>query len=112
MTIGKIFLNDAGEIESTAGGTFRLLWNPEEAGYIIIENSHPSFPCNYWYKPSSEGGGSGIVAKGDKIPIISNTNIENEGFEVHFGQADGTSGWCSVWLQYFNGKLVGHYMKY
>jgi hypothetical protein len=43
--------------------------------------------------------------------IVKGTNIPNGFLEIHFGQADGTAGWCLVWLQFFNEKMVGHFIK-
>jgi len=91
-----------------------LYWDRTN-GEIELTNTSGDW-CDYWWQPqkgATTSGNSGTTANGtSNIAIISGTNNNDYGFEVHFGQADGTTGWCSVWLQYANGRLVGHYIKY
>lgn len=114
MSMGKIHLSSNGTILSTDGGTRVLYWDKTN-GQIEITNTSGDW-CDYWWqaqKGASTSGGSSALANGtSNYAIISGTNSNDYGFEVHFGQADGTEGWCSVWLQYANGHLVGHYLKY
>ncbi len=113
MSIGKIYLSSDGEIVSTAIGTIDLYWDKTN-GEIEIHNTQAD-NCEYWYQVqdgSSTSGNSSSIAGTTDSAIISNTNVNNKGFEIHFGIADDTTGWCSVWLQYVNGYLVGHYMNY
>jgi hypothetical protein len=114
MSIGSIFLTEDGTILSTAGGAMELFWDLTH-DRIILYNSFNDV-IGFWWKTqrgTTAEGSSGIISKGENLDIIpSHVNIDAEGFEIHFGQLNGTGGWCSVWLQYFDGKMVGHYIKY
>lgn len=114
MTMGKVYLTANGNIATAYGAYFALYWN-KSTGQISIINTHPTDYCDYWFQTqkgsTTEGNASGI-AGATTTPIIFGTNTNGYGFEVHFGVADGQLGWCSVWLQYANNCLVGHYIKY
>ena len=114
MSMGKIHLTSSGTILSTDGGTRVLYWDKTN-GQIEITNTSGDW-CDYWWqaqKGATTSGGASALANGTfNYAIISGTSSNSYGFEVHFGQADGTEGWCSVWLQYAHGDLVGHYLKY
>jgi hypothetical protein len=114
VSMGKIYLTGNGTILSTTGGTRVLLWD-ETNGEIEITNTSGDW-CDCWWqaqKGATTSGGSSATANGtSNVAIITGTNTNDYGFEIHFGQADGTNGWCSVWLQYANGAMVGHYIKY
>jgi len=92
----------------------QLIWDKTN-GEIEITNNSPD-SCHYWWqaqKGPTTSGNSGVISDGsENVPIISGINTDSYGFEVHFGQADGPYGWCSVWLQYAKGTLVGHYILY
>ena len=113
-TMAKVFLTADGTIVSTRAGGYVLSWDKTN-GEIELSNTSGDW-CDYWWqaqKGATTSGNSGATNTGtSNVAIISGTNNNDYGFEVHFGQADGTGGWCSVWLQYANGGLVGHYMKY
>jgi hypothetical protein len=117
LTMGKVFLTGTGtlNIVTIAGGTFALNWEVS-GNWIEIINTNPTLQCNYWYLRqdglTTTTGNSLLVNPLANKKIITPINTANTGFEIHFGQADGTAGWCSVWLQYYNGALVGHYIKY
>lgn len=112
VSMGKINLTGTGNIDiiSIAGGTFSLKW--EVGNWIEINNTN-SIICNYWYQKQdgvTSTGDASFVNAGTNKKIITGISTNNTGFEIHFGQADGTAGWCSVWLQYYNGALTGHYI--
>lgn len=114
MSTGRIFLDKSGLIISIEGERFLLEWENLE-GTISLTNNSDAFPCNYWAKKISgttTTGKSGEVPPKDKVSVITGTNLDNNGFEIHFGKADQTGSLCSVWLQYYNGSLVGHYTIY
>ena len=116
MTMGKVYLTGhGGNIVTDAGGTFTLTWNAD-GDWILLTNTNTA-KCSWWYyiqnPEAPTTGNTGVVDPSTDMKIITPvaTN-DNTGFEIHFGQADGTAGWCSVWLQYCHGVMVGHYMKY
>jgi len=112
MSTGRILMSEQGEVQSTYGGRFILLWDSGK-GELQISNEDGSIPCDYWFKKISKEDpeeGSGTVPYSSMITIITGTNLNGSGFEIHFGQ--GHMGFCSVWLQFFDGKLSGHYSKY
>ncbi|MDP2895622.1 MAG: hypothetical protein Q8Q12_03565 [bacterium] len=114
VTMGKIYLATSGTILSTDGGTRVLYWDATNSE-IELTNTSGDW-LDYWWqaqKGATTSGNSGATATGtSNVAIISGTNSNDYGFEIHFGQADSTEGWCSVWLQYANSTLVGHYIKY
>jgi hypothetical protein len=114
VSMGKVYLTGSGTIISTDGGNRILLWDKTNQQLEITNNTVDW--CDYWYQSQKGGTTAGnsdaIVPSTSNVAIIGGTNSNGYGFEVHFGQADGTAGWCSVWLQYANGTLVGHYIKY
>lgn len=114
ISAGRIFIKEKGVIISLDGGRFVLDWDNGE-GVISLINNSDEFPCNFWAKKIAgtvTTGISGEVPPKDKGTVITGTNVNNSGFEIHFGKADQTGSLCSVWLQFFNGALVGHYQIY
>jgi hypothetical protein len=113
MEMGRIYLKEPGEIQSILGGTFILSFNPA-ASLIRLENINKDFNCNYWYRivngPTSTVG-SGILVYNTSVDIIKDKIFDNTGFEIHFGQTNAATGYCSVWVQYYSGTLIGHYLK-
>ncbi|NQT84516.1 hypothetical protein HQ563_15950 [bacterium] len=116
VSMGKIFLTGDGTILATDLGRRELYWDRTN-GDIEITNTSGDW-CDYWWqaqKGATTSGGSGAIPTVSNVVIISGFGLgspNDYGCEVHFGHADGTAGWCSVWLQYANGNLVGHYIKY
>ncbi len=114
VSMGRISLTTGGTILTTDGGTRVLLWDKTN-GEIELTNSSGDF-LDFWWQTQTfgtfAGGGGATSPATSNVVIISGTNSNTKGFEVHFGQADGAKGWCSVWLQYANGRLVGHFIKY
>lgn len=114
MSTGRIFLNRKDIIINIEGGRFVLEWDNGD-GVILITNNSDELLCNYWamkISGTTTTGKSGEVPPRERVSVISETNLNNNGFEIHFGKADETGTLCSVWLQYFNGALVGHYQIY
>ncbi|HNW90643.1 MAG TPA: hypothetical protein PKN48_13340 [Bacteroidales bacterium] len=110
---GKVYLNASGTIASTRGGTYILSW--DGADNIQLTNTSGDW-CDVWWitiKGAVMASGTNATATGtSNVNIISGVDDANDyGFEIHFGQADGTGGWCSVWLQFANSRLVGHYIN-
>jgi len=107
---GRIFLNENGAIQSTAGEKFVLKWRME--GLVTLENLTGALPCHYWWRMITKGAstsGAGVV---EDIPsdIIAGASEDGTAFEVHFGHPD--AGYCSVWVQFIQGSLIGHYQKF
>ena len=113
LSVGKINLREGGVILFTAAGNMELTW--DFANDRIMLNNKMSYDIAYWWKSQKDDtseGKTGFVAKGENQEILSGVNYPLAGFEIHFGQANGSDGWCSVWLQYMDLTMVGHYMKY
>lgn len=115
VSMGKIYLTGSGTILSTDGGTRVLYWDAVN-DEIELTNTSGDY-LDYWWqaqKGTTTSGDANSLATGNSnhaiITEIGSTNCY--ACEVHFGQADGQEGWCSVWLQYANNRLVGHYIKY
>lgn len=113
VSMGKIYLTATGNIIQTFGTSYTLYWI-KATGEVYIYNYSTTEKCEYWYRTAAGATGSGsLAAGGSASTFISGIGFtDGVGVEVHFGSAHGQQGWCSVWLQYANGSLVGHYMKY
>jgi hypothetical protein len=115
VTMGKIYLTTSGTILSTDGGTRVLSWDAANSE-IELTNTSGDW-LDYWWQAqkgiTTSGDATSLGTGNSNVAIISGIGTTNcYGCEVHFGQADGEEGWCSVWLQYANSRLVGHYIKY
>jgi hypothetical protein len=113
MSFGKIYLTADGDILATYSSAFVLHWI-KATGEIYIYNYSVTDKCEYWYRTSGGAAASGsLAAGGTASTFISGIGFsDGVGAEIHFGSAHGQQGWCSVWVEYGNGRLVGHYMKY
>jgi hypothetical protein len=114
MFMGQVSLTGTGTIitTTTKNGTFELYWD-KDGGSIELMNKDTDIPCIYWFQTQSgttTTGGSSIIVAGDGDKIINGTNTDYKGFEIHFTPADGSSGMCSIWLQYYDGILTGNYI--
>lgn len=112
MWMGKILATETGILLKDGSDRFILSWNRDD-GTLELANEDESVPCDFWFKIITKETlieDSGTVAPKDKSIIITDTNVNGNGFEIHFGQ--GHIGFCSVWLQFFDGRLSGHYMKF
>ena len=111
---GKIYLTETNLVQSTASGTFQLIWFMED-GRLSIRNENITHPCSYWYnvyKPESPTAEEkhGMLEFHEYV-LIESMNIDGTSLEIHFGQSHSEAGFCSVWLQYYKGSLSGHYTK-
>lgn len=110
MIVGEIYSEIYGTLLSAGG--FVLAWdvNTDE---ITITNDNP-FDGAYWYTMQAEPAVPtkffGPLAAEDKLSITGWNSTDFGGFEIHFGQIGAGGTWCSVWLQYFDGKITGHYI--
>jgi hypothetical protein len=114
VSVGRIYLPGSGDIISTDSGRRYIYWNAT-AGTIRLYNEVNDDWCDYWWqtqKGAATAGNSGFLSADNWTDIITGIDTNGYGMEIHFGQADGTAGWCSVWLQHCGDKLVGHYIKY
>ncbi|HOU95838.1 MAG TPA: hypothetical protein PLN06_04350 [Bacteroidales bacterium] len=113
MSMGRIFLTGDSPILTLDNGNVVLNWLQKDA--IIEIRNNGSKNCSYWclkQEGASTTGNSGVFAIGYGGTIIS-ANIESvAGFEIHFGYNDNSGNTASVWLQYYNGALSGHYIIY
>jgi hypothetical protein len=111
FSMSKIFLNANGIIVSTPNG-FELYWDSK--GQITLKNNvvKASTICHYWFQSqdgsNASSGGSGALNTGQLIEIPC---VAGQGFEIHFADNLGNSV-CSVWVQWANGPLLGHYTVY
>jgi len=113
LSVGKINLREGGVILFTAAGNMELTW--DFVNDKIMLNNKMTYDIAYWWKSQKDGasdGKTGIVPAGEMNEILTGVHYPLAGFEIHFGQANGYDGWCSVWLQYMDATMVGHYMKY
>jgi hypothetical protein len=114
VTMGRIYLTGDGTILTTRSGTNELYWDYDfPGGHLELRNTGGDW-LDYWWqsqKGTTMAGRSNALA-GSSTFVIEDLTSNNHGAQIHFGQADGQGGWCSVWLQYANGVLVGHYIKY
>jgi hypothetical protein len=111
IRIVNVNLTADGSIVTNSISKYILYW---KAGNDWIELvNEGSVRCIYWYQTQTSAttkGESGSIDPGYSTKIIVPSNIDFQGCEIHFGPVDGSSGWCSVWLQYYDGVLVGHYI--
>ncbi|HOY31636.1 MAG TPA: hypothetical protein PKW80_07125 [Bacteroidales bacterium] len=109
---GKVYLINSGNIATTRNGTNVLYW--DGMGNIQITNTGGDW-CDVWFitvKGTTMACNSLAIAGGSSnVTIISGMTNNDYGCEIHFGQADGQGGWCTVWLQYANAVLIGHYIN-
>jgi|GEM_PF-2499209 len=113
---GAVSLLEGGNILSLRKGDITLDWNFfSDNGYILISNKLGK-DIGFWWRAIREDVTSsfaGYIGAGQtEKSIIDNVNVPYAGYEIHLGPVDGSQGWSSVWLQYFNGNLVGHYIQY
>lgn len=114
VEMGRIFLASDGKIQDLMGEAFLLSYKRGDR-QIILVNQSPDYACTYWYRRTDGATsvtGTATLGKDEFIQIMP-AEIKNElGFEIHFGESTDGKGYCSVWIQYFEGVVTGHYMKY
>jgi hypothetical protein len=110
----KVFFSAAsGVVVSIYGGLFDLYWD-NSAKTLTLRNTHASAYC--WFTTQKMVLGTGSIAyeatgftAGNRLV---NTFANNgDACVISFGDRDN-GGYCTVWLQYANSKLFGHYIKY
>jgi len=115
VSMGRVYLDEDGSIVSIDNGNITLVWS-KTSEKISITYTGKDYSCNYWWTKQipndATTGDSGEIPAGTTDDIITETNIDNCGFEIHLGNIASRSQMCSVWLQYFKGALVGHYILY
>jgi hypothetical protein len=114
VEMGKIFLADDGQIQELMGGAFVLLYRRGDR-QIILENKTSDFACTWWFRRVEDVlsfTGSGTLVLGGSEQMMPQDIKGEIGFEIHFGESANGKAYCSVWIQYFNGIVSGHYMKY
>ncbi len=113
LSIEKVFLASTGTIVQIDEGTISLLWDLGHETIQIINEAHAD--CFYWFRVQRESiseGGTGMVEAGLVQDLFSVPKAMGAfGYEIHFGQGTPINEWCSVWLQFINGSLIGHYIK-
>lgn len=112
MSFGKVFLDGSGPIAFLEAYGLVLIWDSENSRIVINNPSPHQFP--YWYRITRGGvteARSGLIAPEGMQLLIEEVNVDTAGIEIHFGSTNDDTGWCSVWLQYFNKNIVGHYVK-
>ena len=113
-TNGKIFFNGAsGIVVSIYGGLFDLYWDGS-AKTLTLRNTTGSTYC--WYTAQKMPLGTSpfsYEATGFTVATRLITTFVNNGDACVIGFGDDTgNGYCTVWLQYSQSRLFGHYIKY
>ncbi len=110
ITMGKINLYGDGVIASVG------LHSLERSGNnIIVKNNTGNWSHVWWQGQQGTtfvGNGYAIAAGGSPTIITLSPPTNSWGYEIHFGDVDGGTSYCSVWIQYSQGRLVGHYTKF
>jgi len=111
FTMGVFNLDGSGEIVSFEDGNYTLSW--DFTNFLIILTSNiKAASITYWWQGQSITGTVGAAGIFDENPEVIIADIADLcGYEIHISNGE-TSSLCSVWLQFFNGRLVGHYTKY
>lgn len=111
ISMGRFFLTETGNMAVIESLGVALRWYSDNSKMVIANPSDREI--SFWYRivrGTETETISGLIGP-SIIYQINDTNIDNAGFEIHFGSLVDESGWCSVWAQYFNKILTGHYMK-
>ncbi len=111
VVLGKINLSGDGTVITAANGNIVL---SKTGGQLRLTNNTGTYVHLWWQaQQGSTLTGYSIVVNNpvgsyyDLTPFTAN----GQGMEIHFGIENGST-YCSVWLQYSNGTVFGHYMKY
>jgi hypothetical protein len=110
--VGRIFVPfyENGTICSTRNGGCVLKWDGINFD-LLLDNTSGDW-LDFWFINKGIYGQGATPHGTTEYRLIDWTGNNDDGAEIHFGQADGTGGYCSVWIQYANGWIVGHYIKY
>ncbi len=110
ITMGKINLVGDGVIASVGSHSLERSGNN-----IIVKNNTGTWSHVWWQgqQGTTFVGNAYAVAAGGSSTIITLSPPTNSwGYEIHFGDVDSGTAYCSVWIQYSQGRLVGHYTKF
>lgn len=109
--MGKIYLTASGIIASTYGGAYDLYWDAS-AKTITARNTTANYSHVWWQgqQGSTFVGNAYALIPGTPSTIITITS-NSWAYQISFGD-EYNNGYCTVWVQYSNGKLFGHYVKY
>ena len=114
LTMGIINMTANGIIVSTRSGQYDLYWDKTNSK-ITARNTNSNYSHVWWQGQQGAtpvGGALALLPNTGSYDIITSLSTNSYGYEIHFGDADGGVGYCSVWIQYSMGRLVGHYIKY
>ena len=109
LTMGIISSGD-GTFLTACGGKYVLSLS---SGVITITNTTTGY-CALWYQGQNAANFGGYVVINN---IVGSTwvspafNANGQGMEMHFGAPFGGS-YCSVWLNWTNSRVIGHYIMY
>ncbi len=110
--VGRIYIPflENGTICVARSGGCVLKWDGQNFDFLLDNTSGDWL--DFWYFNKETYGQGAIITGTTNYKLIDWANNNDDAAEIHFGQADGTEGYCSVWVQYANGRLVGHYIRY
>jgi len=111
IKLGKIYLSGDGTVISTANGNIIL---SKSGTQLRLTNNTGGYVHLWWQaQQGSTQVGYSIVVNNPvgSYQDLTNFTANGQGMEIHFGTEEGST-YCSVWLQYSNGKVFGHYMMY
>lgn len=110
ITEGKISTG-AGTIISAYNGKFILSFNGTK---VTLSNTSTAY-CHVWWQgqqgSTTVGGSTVLIPNTGTVDIVTFSGNQGWGYEIHFGEENGV-GYCSVWIQYSNSKVFGHYILY
>jgi hypothetical protein len=109
VVLGKIYASSGNVLTAAAGSIVLSIANK-----ILTLTNNTGTYVHLWWQGQINGnmvGGSAVINN----PVGSSQNLPSfvsngDGLEIHFGLENGSS-YSSVWLQYSNGKVFGHYMQ-
>ncbi|HPQ35146.1 MAG TPA: phage tail protein [Tenuifilaceae bacterium] len=114
MSMGIINIISDGDIITFGDGIYALTWDATN-NRIWFEDRTPKGPeVSYWFQGQQGtivAGDAGIASSPKQLLVEFNPS-EKWGYEIHVGETTIGSTYCSVWVQYNNGRLVGHYTKF
>ena len=114
LTMGKINLTSSGIIASIYNNEFNLRWE-KTTQTIYLENISGGDYCHIWWQCQKGAASSGESYVTDDPELLVDKDIEDGyGYQINFGDAQGGTAYCSVWVQYSstNQRLIGHYTKF
>ena len=110
VMMGRILMTEAGDVITI--GTLRLYWDGSN-DFILVDNSAGMYAI-YCYRTTSYGTTKSRVGIGTGPISHTLTNElleENTLIELHVTDISEVDSHFSLWLQYYEKKLIGFYMK-